>query len=206
MFYSANGKFTQKTSNNRIIEGMTDQHSHPTQLHSHPDTQNLDDIRNKQDELQKQINDFKVPAGTIVMWSGSNQPNGWAICDGENGTPDLRGKFIVGLNTEDSDHNSIGKTGGKATFKLTENQLPEHKHMIERAPIDDRNFTDGGGNENQILGLVGDSGSSNDHKGSGGNNSSSNPNNRGRWSSIVGGSKPIENRPPFYTLAYIMKL
>src|SRR5690606_19276216 len=36
-----------------------------------------------------------VPAGTIVMWHGNNIPAGWAECNGTNGTPDLRGRFIV---------------------------------------------------------------------------------------------------------------
>lgn len=39
-----------------------------------------------------------VPTGTIVMWSGTSDriPGGWALCDGANGTPNLRGRFIVG--------------------------------------------------------------------------------------------------------------
>src|SRR3989304_8183330 len=38
------------------------------------------------------------PVGGIIMWSGLlvNIPNGWALCDGMNGTPDLRGQFIKG--------------------------------------------------------------------------------------------------------------
>lgn len=206
MFYSANGTFTQKRSNKRVIEGMADValHTHEVPMHSHNDTQNLDEIKKEQARLQAEIAKSKIPTGTIVMWSGANLPLGWAICDGQNGTPDLRGKFIVGLNTEDPYHNSVGKTGGAATVILNENQLPKHKHMIEKAPLDDRNFTDGG--EKQVLGLVGDGLSNNDNVGSGGANSSSDPTKRGRWSSEVGDNQPIENRPPFYTLAYIMKL
>lgn len=37
-----------------------------------------------------------LPRGTIVAWTGSVPPNGWNFCDGTNGTPDLRGRFIVG--------------------------------------------------------------------------------------------------------------
>ncbi|MCX5905264.1 MAG: hypothetical protein NTV89_17740, partial [Proteobacteria bacterium] len=39
-----------------------------------------------------------VPQGAIMMWSGAiNQiPAGWALCNGTNGTPDLRDRFIVG--------------------------------------------------------------------------------------------------------------
>ena len=38
-----------------------------------------------------------VPTGIISMWSGSiaKIPAGWALCDGSNGTPDLRDRFIV---------------------------------------------------------------------------------------------------------------
>ena len=38
-----------------------------------------------------------VPRGTIVAWSGAVEdiPQGWAQCDGSNGTPDLRGKLIL---------------------------------------------------------------------------------------------------------------
>jgi microcystin-dependent protein len=213
MFYSANGelkkdnfKLPDYCSKQKVIEGMADVplHTHEVAMHSHNDTQNLDSIKEKQAELQAEINASKVPAGTIVMWSGSNLPVGWAICDGENGTPDLRGKFIVGLNTEDPSHNAVGKTGGAATVVLNENQLPKHKHMIEKAPLDDRNFTDG--NNRQILGVVGDKGSNDADKNSGGANSGSNPSKRGRYTTEVGDNQPIENRPPFYTLAYIMKL
>jgi microcystin-dependent protein len=35
-----------------------------------------------------------LPKGVIVAWNGTKPPKGWALCDGENGTPDLRGRFI----------------------------------------------------------------------------------------------------------------
>ncbi len=40
----------------------------------------------------------RAPIGTIVVWSGSvdDIPTGWALCDGEDGRPDLRGKFVLG--------------------------------------------------------------------------------------------------------------
>ncbi len=39
-----------------------------------------------------------VETGTIVIWSGTiaNIPTGWQLCDGTNGSPDLRDKFVVG--------------------------------------------------------------------------------------------------------------
>ncbi|MFT4303465.1 MAG: hypothetical protein ACMXYG_02795 [Candidatus Woesearchaeota archaeon] len=72
------------------------------------------------------------PPGTIVMWSGSigDIPEGWALCDGTQGTPDLRGKFIVGYHPTDTDYNAVGKTGGFKEIALTEEQLPAHSHRV----------------------------------------------------------------------------
>ena len=41
--------------------------------------------------------------GMIMAWSGSltSLPNGWALCNGKNGTPDLRGRFILSYNDKD---------------------------------------------------------------------------------------------------------
>ena len=36
-----------------------------------------------------------VPPGGIIMWSGTDIPDGWALCDGSDGTPDLRNRFVV---------------------------------------------------------------------------------------------------------------
>ena len=50
-----------------------------------------------------------IPSGLISMWSGTiaSIPSGWYLCNGSNGTPDLRNKFIVGA---DADVTSIAKT------------------------------------------------------------------------------------------------
>ena len=39
-----------------------------------------------------------IPSGSIVLWSGSigSIPVGWYLCDGTNGTPNLKNSFIVG--------------------------------------------------------------------------------------------------------------
>lgn len=63
------------------------------------------------------------PPGVIVMWSGTynNIPSGWLLCDGTNGTPDLRNQFIYGVNTSYSagDNGDIGTTGGSSTHTHT---------------------------------------------------------------------------------------
>lgn len=50
----------------------------------------------------------QVPPGLIAMWSGTTIPDGWKLCDGTNSTPDLRGYFIVGYNSGDSDYATPG--------------------------------------------------------------------------------------------------
>lgn len=39
-----------------------------------------------------------IPIGGIIMWNGSSIPTGWQLCDGSNGTPDLRNQFVIGGN------------------------------------------------------------------------------------------------------------
>ena len=58
-----------------------------------------------------------IPAGIITMWSGAINaiPDGWALCNGENGTPDLRDRFIVGAGND----YVVGGTGGSSEVTLT---------------------------------------------------------------------------------------
>ena len=76
-----------------------------------------------------------IPSGLISMWSGSAStiPTGWLLCDGTNGTPDLRDRFILGAG---STYN-VGDTGGSTDVTvsgtvgattLSTNQMPSHTH------------------------------------------------------------------------------
>src|SRR3990172_3920103 len=60
-----------------------------------------------------------IPSGGIILWSGPADqiPSGWALCDGANGTPDLRDRFVVGAGGG----YEIGATGGEAKHPLTIN-------------------------------------------------------------------------------------
>ena len=71
-----------------------------------------------------------VPAGVIVMWSGTIAPSGWALCDGANGTPDLRNKFILSSGTR-----TPGSSGGEETVLLTGEQsgVAPHTHTAQNA-------------------------------------------------------------------------
>jgi hypothetical protein len=63
----------------------------------------------------------QVPAGTIVAWNGkSTLPDGWAICNGLEGTPDLKDRFLRGTR----DVAEVTKTGGAES----------HVHEVLRVP------------------------------------------------------------------------
>ncbi len=122
-----------------------------------------------------------LPQGIIVMWSGSEPPEGWAICDGTNGTPDLRGRFVVGTKATELDFQYSGKTGGTKRVTLTVDQIPPHTHTYS-APL-----------------------VSGDHPGGGSGYDRPNSLNTGSTGSKGGGGSH-ENLPPYYALAFIMKL
>lgn len=76
----------------------------------------------------------RLPIGFLALWYGkaANVPAGWVICDGNNGTPDVRGLAIVGAASDDevgtktgSAKWSGGTTGGHA---LTVDEIPSHSH------------------------------------------------------------------------------
>lgn len=95
-----------------------------------------------------------VPIGGIIMWSGSETtiPSGWALCNGQNTTPDLRGRFIIGstqgqsvsLPTSTDGGNSRNQeiddtviinqntTGGYSSISIVTDNLPAHKHDVDK--------------------------------------------------------------------------
>ncbi len=149
-----------------------------------------------------------MPIGSIIMWSGGtsnpkiDMPTGWALCDGNNGTPDLRNRFVLGKGTQ-----NVGATGGSATVTLTTDQIPAHSHGASTGNAGSHNHTTttghptkgnisyyGSGNEN-LLG-------SNDSTttGAAGDHSHS------VTVSNTGGGAAHDNMPPYYVLAYIMRV
>lgn len=49
---------------------------------------------------------------------------GWAICNGSNGTPNMKGRVIAGYDPSDPDFNNVGKTAGEKAHTLTMQELP----------------------------------------------------------------------------------
>ncbi len=70
-----------------------------------------------------------IPDGGIIMWSGAIEeiPDGWLLCDGQNGTPDLRDRFIVGAGNEYTEND----TGGEANTHLDITNVPYHAHELD---------------------------------------------------------------------------
>jgi hypothetical protein len=121
-------------------------------------------------------------SGMIILWSGAADaiPSGFVLCDGNNSTPNLSGRFVVGYDASNGDYD-VNDTGGSESVTLTVNQIPAHTHNINLAVRafyqEPRNFgvgTDGSANNSEDTGST-------------------------------GGGQSHENRPPYYALCYIMK-
>ena len=137
-----------------------------------------------------------IPSGGIIMWHGSADgiPEGWALCDGENGTPNLTGRFIIGAN---SDY-PLNIPGGSATKNLSHTHTgPSHTHTI---PNNGYLFHVGGGGYSNSVGVDDGVNAIRDHN-HGGTTGSSDTGNTG-----IGGSSSQDILPPYYALCFIMKL
>ena len=153
-----------------------------------------------------------VPAGCILLWSGSigSIPAGWQLCNGTNGTPDLRDKFIVGAGST----YAVDGTGGSAnaivvshthtaTTAITD---PGHAHDLMdtgRGPIAGSatffsTFTSTGSNTlnaSASSNLTTPSGTSEETTGV----------TAATTVASAGNSGTNANLPPYYALCYIMK-
>jgi hypothetical protein len=135
-----------------------------------------------------------VPQGLISLWYGSiiSIPSGWAICDGTSGTPDLRDRFVVGAGTT----YAVGATGGTkdsvvvshthtATSTVTD---PGHAHIGAQATstgatTGSKVIADDGTTSTATTGIT-----------------------VATTVASTGVSGTNANLPPYYALAYIMKL
>lgn len=148
-----------------------------------------------------------LPPGTIVQWSGSNVPEGWALCDGNNGTPNLIDKFIKASTTP-------GQTGGNKEITLSIDNLPTHSHTLSGTGT----TSSAGGHTHTVSYDKGeysageDSQEFNTISGSTQIETSSSGEHTHQFDLSVGkigqtgGNKSVNIEPQYYTLMFIMKL
>lgn len=150
------------------------------------------------------LRNLVMPKGAIIMWSGTvNEsdegfPTGFKLCDGRTITgfgqiPDLRSRFIVGFDSTSSntscDYSSIGTEGGEAFHTLSMGEMPIHSHSItgERMQKD-------GTQTKTVVAIDTDTDE---------NNGNVTYNNK---IGNAGGGLQHENRPPYYVLAFLIKV
>jgi hypothetical protein len=135
-----------------------------------------------------------IPAGCIILWSGStgSVPAGFLLCNGTNGTPDLRDRFIVGAGNS----YAVNATGGSADAIVVSHTHaatvtdPGHLHAIKGT----QELPGGGSgfNANAAPNLATQ-------------NTQTNTTGITVSNATAGVSGTNANLPPYYALAYIMK-
>lgn len=74
-------------------------------------------------QLVTHIKNAVLPVGSIIMFKNSTIPTGWAICNGSNGTPDLRDRFVIGAGSSYSLNGSGTILNDDPAF-ITDNSSP----------------------------------------------------------------------------------
>lgn len=175
-------------------------------------------------ELAKTIQDITGDKpGTVKMWAGliTKIPKDYMLCDGspldkdeypelhsnieysfgvdgQNNfkLPDLRGRFIVGYDSGDTSYNEISKKGGNAFKELSEANLPAHDHVYSDDVNAKGKFMIDGQAFPAKYEDIGDEGSSAQKGGTG----------TLYRTTKTGKGERFDIRPPFFTLAYIIKV
>lgn len=187
--------------------------------------------------LQTQMDAIpRFPVGGIILWSGAvaTIPAGWALCNGANGTPDLRSKFVVGAGSTYSvgagggsthitevpkhSHSFSGNTGnaGSHTHEVSVGSGGSHSHRVYRHKV--RDFERFGSSEYDVLMISETTEENEDRKptgyttNAGSHSHTASANAAGSHSHSVSGTTgntgdtSVETLPPYYALAYIMKV
>ena len=137
--------------------------------------------------------------GMIILWYGNtgNVPTGFVLCDGNNSTPDLRDRFVIGAGNSFN----AGDTGGNNSLTLTEANLPSHRHFVVSNDLGGQNRTNSNVSANNQV-----------RKGTGASNlfegynlASTGSDAASGRTSAVGSGTAIDNKPAYHALCYIMK-
>jgi hypothetical protein len=141
------------------------------------------------------------PSGGIIMWSGTiaTIPSGWYLCDGSNGTPDLRNRFIIGANADDGGASKTNVTG-------TATQSGGSKDAIVVSHTHSATVTDPG--HSHFVGISEySSGSGRGGFGTYNQSTTTSPQTTGISVAVstTGSSGTNANLPPYFALAFIQK-
>jgi len=152
------------------------------------------------------ITNSAIPSGVILLWSGSiaSIPAGWALCNGGNSTPDLRDRFLVGAGST----YAVNATGGSANAVVV-----QHTHTATSS-VTDPGHNHSNGNFNRLLQVDGSGTVTSTNFDPTEPNVLTTGNILANTTGITvstsiadaGGSGTNANLPPYYALAYIMKL
>lgn len=141
------------------------------------------------------------PIGGIIIWSGSiaNIPSGWALCDGTNGTPNLRDRFVIGAGTS----YAVNNTGGSKDASVI-----AHTHTASTASAGSHNHTTSidskFDNGIQLPGYV--VGGFSNYGNQVWTSSTAGAHTHSVTVDSAGSSGTNANLPPYYALCYIMKI
>ncbi|GAA4354201.1 hypothetical protein GCM10023185_15670 [Hymenobacter saemangeumensis] len=145
----------------------------------------LRNITRSPDEIQE-VGRY-VPAhydGTGRGLAGT-EAYGWALCNGQNGTLILNGRFTAGFDPNQADFDAVGDAGGNNSLTLLASQIPPHKHRMTNYK------TDSAGSDWRFI-----AGSNN-----GAANNSNHPDRETEnFTQDSGGGQAFDNRPAFCTV------
>ena len=149
-------------------------------------------------------------SGMIMLWSGAANaiPSGWYLCNGSNGTPDLRGRFVVGYHDGNGDYD-VNDTGGAESVTLSTSQIPSHDHAFSGSGSSSHSHSFTVNNEysqlfhpKQSMIARGENKSGTESYGT---SSATVSLSISGTTNSAGSGGSHENRPPYYALCYIMK-
>jgi microcystin-dependent protein len=156
-----------------------------------------------------------LPIGSVVKWFSTTIPTNWLACNGQaisrteyaelfavigtkygsgdgNTTfnlPNIKGKTTVGLDIDDTDFNTLGKTGGEKIHTLIENEIPKMNVYMTRANWYDHGGLEAGGAVNRVVVAGGASGGTTDRE----------------IGTVNGGGQAHNNLQPYIVSNYIIK-
>jgi hypothetical protein len=139
-----------------------------------------------------------IPAGGIFLWSGSigSIPAGYVLCNGSNGTPDLRDRFIVGAGST----YAVDATGGSANAIVV-----SHTHTATSTVTDPGHLHSIAAGRNTGAGFVAGGGNAFDTNLTSNTGSNTTGITVATTVATAGTSGTNANLPPYYALCYIMK-